>query len=54
MVKLIKAVTRLDAWIRATEHLLGHSARLNLVLDIERPAIGGSNVISSASISIQS
>lgn len=40
MVTLIEADTRLDAWMRGTEYLLGHDPALNLVLAIEFPTRG--------------
>ena len=43
MAKLIEADTRLDAWMKATDHLLDHGSMLNLILEIGSPAIGGSD-----------
>ncbi len=31
MAKLIEADTRLDAWMKATDHLLDHGSMLNLI-----------------------
>lgn len=42
MVKLIDADTRMDAWLKAVDHLLNNGPMLNLILAIESPAAGGS------------
>ena len=41
--KLIETDTRLEAWMRAAEHLLEDGPMLNLILAIGSPATGGSN-----------
>lgn len=41
--KLIEADTRLDAWMKAVEHLLKHERLLNLTLAINSPTRGSSN-----------
>ena len=43
MAKLIEADTRLDAWMKAADHLLERGSVLNLVLAIESPGRDGSN-----------
>ena len=41
MALLIEAETRLEAWLRGTEHLLAKGADLNLILSINRPGSDG-------------
>ena len=41
--KLIKAHTRLEAWMEAVDYLLQNGPTLNLILAIESPGIGSSN-----------
>ena len=43
MAKLIEADTRLDAWMKAADHLLDHGPMLNLILTISLPDAGGSD-----------
>jgi hypothetical protein len=42
LTRLFHAVTRLEAWLDATEYLLANGADLNVVLDIAAPASDGS------------
>lgn len=43
--KLIEAYTRLDAWMEAVDYLLEYGSALNLILAIDSPGIGSSNVL---------
>ena len=50
MVTLIQAATRLEAWMKGTEHLLHHDSALNLVLEITSPAHGPNDHLATARI----
>ena len=50
MVTLIQAATRLEAWMRGTEHLLDHDSALNLVLEITFPTHGPNDHAATARI----
>ena len=50
MVTLIQAATRLEAWMKGTEHLLHHDSALNLVLEITSPANGPNDRVATARI----
>ena len=50
MVTLIQAATRLEAWMRGTEHLLDHDTVLNLVLEITFPTHGPNDHVAAARI----
>ena len=43
MAKLIETDTRLEAWMKAADHLLDHGPMLDLILAIYSPASGGHN-----------
>lgn len=41
MTELFAATTRLEAWLKATEHLLGSGSQLNLILSVASPGSDG-------------
>lgn len=50
MAKLISTDTRLEAWLKATEHLLAAEFELNLILDIKYPGSDGPQAVAAAKL----